>query len=286
MSCHPSHLAALQLAPLQQHPAFGAALTHLGRPPLRLSSPGTGREFQLMRRRFGPVEVGLISRADVTRRDLAHIREKSGCRLFLVNAETAAKGRADARSRGHPGVMLRHPAFIAELALGTSAAEMKGQMAQKWRNRLNRATASGIEIRHSAMSTDPDHWLLRADAAQQVKHRYRGYPAAFSTAFARANGGSARLFEAHLGGETLAAMLFFIHGQVATYHIGWNGKSGRQLSAHHLVMWRAMIALARLGVTRLDLGAVDTETAPGLARFKLGSGARCRSLGGTWAVRV
>jgi hypothetical protein len=32
----------------------------------------------------------------------------------------------------------------------------------------------------------------------------------------------------------------------------------------------------------LDLGTVDTENAPGLARFKIGSGAQIRSLGGTW----
>ena len=43
------------------------------------------------------------------------------------------------------------------------------------------------------------------------------------------------------------------------------------------------MALARRGVTRVDLGQVDTDTQPGLARFKLGAGADCRSLGGTWA---
>jgi hypothetical protein len=33
----------------------------------------------------------------------------------------------------------------------------------------------------------------------------------------------------------------------------------------------------------LDLGTLDTQNAPGLARFKLGSGATAQLLGGTWA---
>jgi hypothetical protein len=45
---------------------------------------------------------------------------------------------------------------------------------------------------------------------------------------------------------------------------------------------RHALVLARRGITRLDLGTLDTEAAPGLARFKLGSGAAARALGGTW----
>ena len=40
--------------------------------------------------------------------------------------------------------------------------------------------------------------------------------------------------------------------------------------------------LACAGVEMLDLGMIDTVNAPGLARFKLGSGAVAQSLGGTW----
>jgi hypothetical protein len=43
-----------------------------------------------------------------------------------------------------------------------------------------------------------------------------------------------------------------------------------------------MDALENLGTQVLDLGSVDTVSAPGLARFKLGAGAQVKSLGGTW----
>ena len=111
-------------------------------------------------------------------------------------------------------------------------------------------------------------------------------PLAAPAAFAAANRGQARIFEARHQGATVAALLFLCHGAVATYHIGWSGPEGRARAAHHLLLWRAMIDLAARGITRLDLGMVDTVTAPGLARFKLGSGARCRALGGTWLARA
>jgi hypothetical protein len=46
-------------------------------------------------------------------------------------------------------------------------------------------------------------------------------------------------------------------------------------------MWRAMTHFAGLGVRMLDLGLIDTERAAGLARFKLGAGARPLALGAT-----
>ncbi|WP_417523104.1 GNAT family N-acetyltransferase [Marinovum sp.] len=278
MTFHASHFAAVQNAPFQQHPAYGAALTHLGRPPLRIGLGLSGGEVQVVRRRFGPLgTVALISRADVTRRDLGRLRSACACRTFLINAETPGAA---------PGLQLRTGAHVADLSLEGTASALRARMAQKWRNRLNRAADSGLKVATLALPPDPGHWLLRIDQAQQVVKRYRGYPPLFTAAFAAANRGQARIFEARRRGEPVAALLFLCHGAVATYHIGWSGPEGRESSAHHLLLWRAMLGLASRGVTRLDLGMVDTVTAPGLARFKLGSGAQCRALGGTWLARA
>jgi lipid II:glycine glycyltransferase (peptidoglycan interpeptide bridge formation enzyme) len=77
-------------------------------------------------------------------------------------------------------------------------------------------------------------------------------------------------------------MLFLRHGTTATYHIGWTSRDGRAASAHNLILWDACARLAARGVRQLDLGIIDTETAPGLARFKLGTGAQPVRTGGTW----
>lgn len=277
MSFHTKSLTRLYKGPLQQHPAFAAALTHLGRPPMRVWLPAGDREVLVMRRRFGPLKLGVISRADIHVMDLARLRDQSGCRWLIVNAESG---------RDVPGLKWRHGPHVAELNLRKSASCLRRDMAQKWRNRLNRAARSGLSVSQTELPAQPDHWLLRAEARQQRAKRYRGYPPVFSAAFAASNRGQARLFEARDHGAPVAAMLFLCHGSTATYQIGWSGPDGRRHSAHHLLLWRAMLELPRRGITRLDLGLVDTQSAPGLARFKLGSGATCRALGGSYVVRL
>ena len=272
MTIHMSQLQALQNAPLQQHPAFAATMQHLGRPALSVALPSCGREVTVLRRRCGPLRLGLVSRANLARRDLPVLRAATGCRVLVVNAETPG---------AHPGLLIRTGAHHAELGLTGSAASLRAGMAQKWRNRLHRAERAGLKVTHTALPPEPGHWLLRIEQAQQKVKGYRGYPPVFTAAFAAANRGQARLFEASERGEPVAAMLFLCHGSVATYHLGWSGDDGRRKSAHHLLLWQAMLALARRGITRIDLGLVDTESAPGLARFKLGCGATCRELGGT-----
>lgn len=281
MSFHAAALTAIQSAPLQQHPAFGAALTHMGHPPIRVYLPIPGKEVQVMRRRFGPLRLGLVSRGRVDPRHLDRLRRETDCQLLLLNAEVPGQYPGQ-----YPGWRIRSAAHVAELALDAPASDLRARMAQKWRNRLNKAADQGLRVSQTALPADPGHWLLRIDQAQQVVKRYRGYPPRFTAAFAAANRGQARLFDVRRWGEPIAAMLFLCHGSVATYHVGWSGPEGRQASAHHLALWEAMKQLQARGVTRIDLGQVDTESAPGLARFKLGSGAICRPLGGTWLMRL
>jgi lipid II:glycine glycyltransferase (peptidoglycan interpeptide bridge formation enzyme) len=80
----------------------------------------------------------------------------------------------------------------------------------------------------------------------------------------------------------LAAMLFLRHDPVVTYHLGWTGIQGRKWGLHHRLLMAAANHFAHAGLSRMDLGTVDTEQSAGLARFKIGSGALVRPLGGTW----
>jgi hypothetical protein len=151
-------------------------------------------------------------------------------------------------------------------------------MAGKWRNRLIRAEGSVTPRRGDAGTLDR---LLAAEAGQRARRRYRALPAAFSRALPQ---GALWLWEWRQGGEMGAAMGFVVHGTSATYHLGWGSEAARARGVHGLMLTHAARALAAEGVRWLDLGAVDTEGAPGLARFKLGTGARLRPLGATVLV--
>lgn len=265
-------------APLQQRWAYGAAMSGLGAEALRLSiRDGAGiAQVQLLCRRICGVPVALATRGPVW---IGHVP---------VEARAEALG---ALAKAVPGRLLLTPAeaddaarqahmfpvvTAATVARMTLDKGMRARMHGKWRNRLVRAERQGLTVKR--LKTARLGWLFDRDGAAQRAKGYRALPRAFTETWAE----PVLTLAALQDGEPVAAMLFLRHGTTATYHIGWSGGDGRRISAHNLLLWRGMEALRAGGVERLDLGTLDTANAPGLARFKLGAGARAHRLGGTW----
>jgi lipid II:glycine glycyltransferase (peptidoglycan interpeptide bridge formation enzyme) len=59
---------------------------------------------------------------------------------------------------------------------------------------------------------------------------------------------------ADLGRDRVAGMLFLIHGEAATYQVGWTSDAGRDQHAHNLILWQGIQELQARGVRWLDLG--------------------------------
>jgi hypothetical protein len=270
--------------PLQQSDEFAAACAAMGQ-PLRLCLRESDRRedlrWQVMTRRLGRLgRVDLISRGPVGRpRALAdwprHWRRWHDGRPLILNAEGL-----DPESLRAAGFWpLLTPASLAILPLGPAGA-MRAAMAPKWRNRLNAALRAPLRV--VQVPLEPGHWLLRAEAAQARARGYRGLPPAVSLAFAQANPGKARVFEAWHDGAPVAGLLLLAHGPLCTWQMGVSHGAGRRLNAMNRLLWAAMAQAAQDGHRAMDLGLLNNRDAPGLARFKLGSGARVRRLGGTW----
>ena len=175
---------------------------------------------------------------------------------------------------------------VAELLLDAPLPALRARMSGKFRNRLCRAEEAGLVVRHGPMPSEADHWLFATEAAQRKARGYRGAGLDYTLAWIRAGGRkNAQLFTAEQDGVTVAAMLFLLHAPGASYHIGWCNDEGRTAGAHPLLLWKAMGWLAAKGYEAIDMDVIDTETSPGLARFKLGAGARVVTLGATrlWA---
>lgn len=157
--------------------------------------------------------------------------------------------------------------------------DLRAGLAGKWRNRLVAAERSGLRVRRGGRGCLDA--LLAAEAVQRRERRYRALPTGFLRALPE---GALRLWEWRSAGAFGAGMGFVLHGQSATYHIGWASPAAKAAGVHGVMLMRAAEALRAEGVRWLDLGAVDTEAAPGLARFKLGTGAALRRLGPTCLV--
>jgi len=274
--------------PLQQHPDFARALQHMGvaatPTTIRVGAKRIGHALLVNRRIAGVARVGLVSQGPIWlasaqvahRADAYAAYARQGVRL--VNA-CAGDDVALGGARYHRIVTA---ATVAELDLAGDDSARRAGMSVKWRNRLSRAERWGVRWRSTHYDPGDNDWLLAEEASQRKAKHYRNLSLSFTRAWAAANPGKSRLFVAYDGRQRIAAMLFLIHGRVASYHIGWSGQLGREAMAHNLLFDRAAGWLAERGVTRLDLGTIDTESAPGLARFKLGTGARAVALGGTW----
>lgn len=276
------------LLPLAQSAGYARAMSRLGVAvdELTLSAPHGTIGHALLQTRRLPVlgRVGLISRGPVWcgPPDAALLGRTLAALGHPVILNADGIGAAALAAAGFFRIMT--PATIARLDLSGDRAARRARMHQKWRNRLVRAEDGPLRVDRAAMPADPGHWLLRAEAAQRRARRYRDLPAAFTLAFAEANPGEAHLFTATLRGEPVAAMLVLRHGPTASYHIGHTTDAGRAQNAHTLLLARAADWLAGHGVEVLELGTLDTVNTPGLARFKLGSGAGPHRLGGTWLL--
>jgi len=171
------------------------------------------------------------------------------------------------------------------LDLAQPADALRAALDGKWRNRLVKAEAETKVNVVTNASIPKLRWLLDRETDQRTTKNFHGLPTLFVEAYLAAAQSPVHAFalsRAEKDGQTLAAMLFLLHGRGATYHVGWADDVGRQLNAHNLLLWRSALYLKDKGVTQLDLGGVNTQHLPGISRFKLGTGGRVVTLTGTY----
>ncbi len=275
-------------APLHQQPHYARALTAMGVAvqTLRATQDGQPRaQAQVVRRRLGPLSITWMPRGPIWASDLPDPDREAFLRaltqtlpsgVWLANAASADEANCLAR---HGYRALIPGQTLANLDLRPPRATRLAAQHGKWRNRLRHAQGAGLILHETAFDPTRHHSLLTQEVAQQRARRYRALSPAFTLAYAAQNPGAARVWSAQHCGQHVAHLLILTHGDTATYHIGWTGPEGRRRSAHTLLLWQAANALADRGIVRLDLGPADTTLAPGLARFKLGSGALAQRLG-------
>lgn len=164
-------------------------------------------------------------------------------------------------------------------AIWALGPDIRAGLARNWLGHLRQAERAGIEVQRGTAGTLTA--LIDAEAAQRSGRGYKALPGRFSR---RLPEDALRLWEWRQDDALQAAMCFVVHQGTATYHLAWGTVQARQSGVHKVMLIKAAEALWREGVHWLDLGSVDTERAPGLARFKLGTGASLKRLGATTLV--
>lgn len=171
------------------------------------------------------------------------------------------------------------------LDLGRSPAELEARLHGKWRNMLRRAREAKLGVREPAGGRLLE-WLIDTNERHRKRIGYRGPSPDFYRVLAQASHARRDLLVlvACEGSEPVAGVWMQRHGRAATYLVGATTPRGRELRAHHLLLFEAMLRLRERGVAVLDLGGIDTVGAPGVARFKLGTGCEVVTFAGTWLL--
>ncbi|WP_306154372.1 GNAT family N-acetyltransferase [Roseovarius sp. MMSF_3281] len=276
-------------APLHQSPVYGQAMARLGAQVrvLCIHEGGTClAQAQIFSRRVMGLPLHWLPRGPVWAGDvpatqhsplLAQLPQAKGLRGIWLATPDDMKATAAYTRLGYRALLT--PQHVAELSLHRDPAIMRARMHGKWRNRLRRAEDAGLHVTHRPFDPGRDAPLLDLERTQRKHRRYTDLQPSFVSYWSQTAPKATRLFQLRDGKRPLAVMIFLLHGWRATYQIGWRDLRNAPPSAHHLLLWQAAEYLASKGFRQLDLGTIDTETAPGLAHFKLGSGGRARPLG-------
>jgi len=204
-------------------------------------------------------------------------------RVVLFSPNVPLQSLEAAEVKGLSRVMTGYATVMLDLR--RPPEELKASLEGKWRNRLTKALAHPQIRVHVQPSLKRCQWLLTKEQEQREAKKFHGLPTEFVQAYITAAGQKDQAFMvayAELGKDTIAAMLFLIHGRVASYHMGWADAKGRELNAHNLLLWQAMMHFQKHPVDLLDLGGVNTHDLAGISRFKLGTGGQVLTLAGTY----
>ena len=253
--------------PLPQSDAFAAAMgdraTRVEAGGVRMLVLRRGRLRATLRGPVWPPEWEEDRRADWLRRHGP----------ALVEADAGTENAL--RRAGYLQVLT--PATVAELDLAGGAERTLRRASETFRAQAGKPARMGLRPETRRPVDAP--WLLEEDEEQRRRRGYRGLPRTLLERLARLDGAEVRSLTTD---RAIAGILLLRHGPVVTYLAGWSGDEGRAMGAHAALLAAAARDHAATGAVRMDLGTIDTVGAPGLARFKLSTGASPRRLGGSW----
>ena len=290
-----AHAAAA--GPLQQDWAYGSTMVSLGARVLRARVEAAGvavAQAQFIVRQYskffsfalctrGPLWLQPLAAQDKAQvyRLLRQSLPLGGVRFMVVTPdETLSEDLGLPRFRR---VMSGYSTVMLDISrpLDVLRANLDG----RWRQPLHRAEKSELNVQRMGTNPGQYRWLLDAEMQQRVDRGLEGMPLVWFERYAESRKQPSRnllSLRADMARDRLAGMMFLIHGEAATYQIGWTTQAGRDANAHHLMLWRAIEELRERGVRSLDLGGVNTQRSAGVARFKMATGGTVKQLAGSY----
>lgn len=284
---------------LQQDWAYGSTRVSLGSSVLRAVVHADGAPVamaQFIARRFGKwAGFALCSRGPIWLQQLSGTDKAKaykalrksiplpGLRWLMVTPDEAL---SDPLGLPHLRRIMTGYATVM-LDISQPMDKLRADLDKRWRHRLGGAEKSELSIHRMGTNPSQYRWLLDAEMQQRVDRGLQGMPPLWFENYAESRKQPAKnilSMRADVGRDRVAAMMFLLHGEAATYQVGWTSDAGRDLHAHNLILWKGIEELKQRGIRQLDLGGVNTQRSAGIARFKMSTGGSVLQLAGSYLL--
>jgi hypothetical protein len=285
--------------PLQQDWAYGSTMLVSGGTVIRAVIQADGHTVGLAQcvvRRFGNLGgVALCTRgplwlAPLSGKDKAHayrsLRQSlpvKGLRFMFVTPNEPIS--EDLGLSPFKRVMTGYATALLDLS--PSMEDLRTGLEKRFRHRVGGAEKSELTVHRVGTNVGQYRWLMDAEQQQRDNRGLQGMPLHFVDAYIASRKQPAHnvlTLRADIGRDRVAGMMFLLHGQAATYQVGWTSDAGRDAHAHNLLLYKGMEALKERGIRSLDLGGINTGRSAGIARFKISTGAKVVTFAGTYLV--
>lgn len=193
-------------------------------------------------------------------------------RLPLGTPDYAEKANERMRAMGWVPVPGEHPYRTLLLDVQQSDAALRAGCTKKWRSGLSQASRAGLT---TSVGTQPERFEIFRRIYREMSER-KAFRAELDAEFYAAL--QPRLVPeerlevrlAQLGDAVVAGTATSSMGDSCVYVLGASSAEGRDAQASYLLLWESILASRERGLRWLDLGGVDPEGNPGVARFKQG----------------
>lgn len=161
------------------------------------------------------------------------------------------------------------------LDLRFTEEEIRSLFKQKWRNALNKCERSPLQLKVDLSGLGLSQFLLEYARHRRSKKYFGPSPEFIRAEVTEALPvGECLLLNAFLDEQPVGGVLLLLHGNSASYRVGWTTDVGKKYNAHNGLLWSAIRLLKKRNIEFFDLGGINANDHPGLSRFKRGLGGK------------
>ena len=166
----------------------------------------------------------------------------------------------------------KDPHKTVVLYLDIELEEIRKKLKQKWRNCLNQSERNGLNVVSGTDKVLYDTFLKLYDKMIERK-KFKEYvnPRDVGKLIdVFGNNSKLMTFVAFKDQTPVSALVGAGLGNTGIYLLGASNKLGMKNKASYLLQWEMIKWLKRNGITRYDLGGIDSVKNPGVYKFKTG----------------